>query len=188
MTMRHNAFYGYVIALAIISSLLAKWLINDDIERREAALHSADFFSVGYKKWEMNENGDLGSHLSANKMTHYSDDGTTHLENPLMFFYNAPNPAWQIRAQSGKLEKGGEMLWLNGNVEIEREASSQSRELIIQTANLQVFPKTYFAKTSEFTQLKSSNNLTTGTGMKATFKSPVQLELLANVHGSYEKK
>lgn len=188
MIERHNAFYGYVIALAIVSSLFAKWLINEDIERREAVPHSADFFSVGYKKWQMNENGDLGSHLTANKMTHYSDDGTTELENPLMFFYNVPNPAWQIQAESGKLEKGGETLWLNGNVEIQRQATSQGRELIIHTSNLQVLPKTSFAQTSEFTQLKSGNDITTGTGMKATFSAPVHLELLANVHGKYETK
>lgn len=188
MKLKHNAFYGYVIALAIVSSLLAKIFINDDIERHEAALHSADFFSVGYAKWQMNEQGTLGSHLTANKMTHYSDDGTIHLENPLMFFHNAPNPAWQIHAETGKLEKGGETLWLNGKVEIERAASSQGRELIIHTSNLQVFPKTSFAQTSEFTSLKSGNNITTGTGMKATFSSPVHLELLAKVHGNYDKK
>jgi lipopolysaccharide export system protein LptC len=189
MMPKHNAFYGYVIVLAIVSSLLAQWwLVNEDVERREAVAHSADFFSVGYKKWQMNEQGGLGSHLTANKMTHYSDDGTTHLENPLMFFYNVPNPAWQIQAESGKLEKGGETLWLNGRVEIERAASSQGRELIIHTSNLQVLPKTSFAQTKEFTELKSGNNITTGTGMKATFSAPVHLELLANIHGKYETK
>lgn len=188
MKLKHNAFYGYVIGLAIVSSLLVKILVDESVERREAAPHSADFFSVGYKKWEMNQQGSLSSHLTADKMTHYSDDGATHLEKPLMFFYNAPNPAWQIEAQAGKLEQGGETLWLNGNVEIERAATSQSKELIIHTANLQVFPKTSFAQTPEFTQLKSGNNLTTGTGMKATFSAPVHLELLAKVHGSYVTK
>lgn len=188
MKSKHNAFYGYVIALAIVSSLLVKIFVTEEIERREAVPHSADFFSVGYKKWEMNQQGGLSSHLTANKMTHYSDDGTTHLENPLMFFYNAPNLAWQIHAEMGKLEKGGETLWLNGKVEIERDASSQGRELIIHTSNLQVSPKTSFAQTSEFTELKSGNNITTGTGMKATFSAPVHLELLAKVHGNYDKK
>jgi lipopolysaccharide export system protein LptC len=186
MMPKHNAFYGYVIALAIVSSLLAKWLVNENVERREAVAHSADFFSVGYKKWQMNEQGNLGSHLTANKMTHYSDDGTTELENPLIFFYHAPNPAWQIQAESGKLEKGGETLWLNGKVEIERAASSQGRELIIHTSNLQVLPKINFAQTSEFTELKSGNNITTGLGMKATFSAPVHLQLLSKVHGSYK--
>jgi lipopolysaccharide export system protein LptC len=188
MKTRHNAFYGYVVALAIASSLLAKWLVNDDIEHREAVAHSADFFSVGYQKWQMNEQGLLSSYLTANKMAHYSDDGTTQLENPLMFFYNAPNPAWQIHAETGELSKGGDTLLLNGKVEIERAASSQGRELIIHTVNLAVSPKTSFAQTSEFTELKSGNNITTGLGMKATFSSPVHLELLAKVHGNYDKK
>ena len=188
MMLKHNAFYGYVIALAIVSSLLAKWLVNEDVERREAVAHSADFFSVGYQKWQMNEQGGLGSHLTANKMAHYSDDGTTQLENPLMFFYNAPNPAWQIHSETGELSKSGDTLLLNGKVEIERAASSQGRELIIHTSNLTVSPQTSFAETNEFTELRSGNNITTGLGMKVTFSSPVHLELLAKVHGNYDKK
>ena len=188
MIFRHNAFYGYVIGLAILTSLFVKLLVDDNFAKREAVAHSADFFSVGYKKWEMNEKGNLNFYLTANKMTHYSDDQTTHLENPLMLFYNAPNPAWQIGAQSGKLEKGAETLWLNGKVEIERPASPYGKELIIHTSNLQIFPKVSLAQTQDFTELRSGNNLTTGTGMKATFSTPVHLELLANVHGKYETK
>lgn len=188
MMPKHNAFYGYVIALAIVSSLFAKWLTNEDVERREAVEHSADFFSVGYAKWQMNEQGGLASHLTANKMAHYSDNGITHLENPLMFFYNTPNSAWTCHSETGELEKGGETLLLNGNVEIERAASSQGHELIIHTSNLTVYPKTSFAQTNEFAELRSGENLTTGLGMKATFSSPVHLELLAKVHGNYDKK
>ena len=105
-----------------------------------------------------------------------------------MFFYNAPNPAWQIHSETGELSKSGDTLLLNGKVEIERAASSQGRELIIHTSNLTVSPQASFAETNEFTELRSGNNITTGLGMKVTFSSPVHLELLAKVHGNYDKK
>lgn len=189
MIERHNnAFYGYVIALAIVSGLLAKWLGTEDAERRKAVPHSADFFSVGYQKWQMNDRGNTAHKLSANKMTHYNDDGTTHLENPLMFFYNAQNLEWQIQSETGILEKGSDKLRLNGNVDIERAENAKGRKLTIHTSNLEVIPSSHFAQTSEFTQLRSGANVTTGLGMKAIFSTPVHLELLAKVHGNYDKK
>lgn len=188
MKPKHNAFYGYVIALAIVSSLLVKLFINDNVERRDAVAHSADYFSVGYQKWQMNAQGGLETYLTANKMTHYSDDSTMQLENPLMFFYNAPHPAWEIQSETGKLSKEGDTLWLNGKVAIKRTASPHERELIIHTSNLIVTPQTHFAQTGEFTELRSGKNITTGLGMKATFNAPVHLELLAKVHGIYDKK
>ena len=186
--LKNNSFYGYVITLAIVSGLFAKFFVNDDAEHHEAAEHSADYFSVNYQKWQMNEQGNLETHLTANKMAHYSDDSAIHLENPQIFLYNAQNPAWKIQSETGEIAKGSDTVFLNGDVEIERAASSKERELIILTSNLTVTPQTHFAQTSEFTQLRSGKNSTTGMGMKATFNTPVHLELLAQVHGNYDKK
>ena len=48
--------------------------------------HSPDYFSKGYTKWEMNELGTLKNKLLSDEMIHYSDDGTTHMVNPINVF------------------------------------------------------------------------------------------------------
>lgn len=53
----------------------------------------------------MNEQGGLGSHLTANKMAHYSDDGTTQLENPLMFFITRPIPRGKFILKQANYQK-----------------------------------------------------------------------------------
>ena len=81
---------GYIL-LGIIA-LLSAWLVNltTPIFFNSTPLmeHSPDYFGTAYIKWEMNEQGTLKNKLLADKILHYSDDGTTHTVSPLMFFYN----------------------------------------------------------------------------------------------------
>ena len=189
MIMNHKAFYGYIIAFAVVTFLWAELLKqNTNTTLRGAVAHSADYFSVGYQKWQMDEKGLLDTQLTANKMTHYSDNKTIFLENPVMIFENNTKSPWKIHAQTGEIPTNSDFVLLNGAVFIERPGNVKERELAIETSNLTLLPQTHFAQTKEWTQLRSGKNITTGLGMKATFNAPIHLELLAKVHGKYETK
>ena len=180
MIMNHKVFYGSIIALAVVSFIWAELLKqNTNTTSRSAVEHSADYFSVGYQKWQMNEKGLLDSQLAANKMTHYSDNKTIILENPVMIFENNTTSPWKIRAQTGEIPTNSDVISLNGAVFIERPGNVKERALAIETSNLTVSPQTHFAQTKEWTALRSGKNITTGLGMKATFNAPIHLELLS---------
>lgn len=180
--------YLYAAMIAVASWLLIKLTGLDDSERLAAPTHSADFFSTGYKKWEMDERGKLSSQLVADKMVHYSDDGTTHLDKPVMFFYNEQTPPWIIKSETGIRSVDGKNIQLNGKVSVNRAGAEGVRQLIINTTNVRVKPEISYAETDEWAELISPPNVTTGTGMKLTFREPIHLELLANVRGKYETK
>lgn len=180
--------YAFLITTALVSAWLLKEVGQGDGERGLSLAHSPDYFSVGYTKLEMNEAGMQKNKLLTDKMTHYSDDGTTHTIKPVMFFYNEKTPPWVIQSEIGVLSADGKELSLNGKVVIERAKTSTTRPLKINTANLKVKPETRYAETRERAELISPPNVTTGTGMKLVFMSPIQLELLADVQGNYEKK
>lgn len=189
MIRNHKTFYGFIMAVAVVSFLWAELLKqNTNTTLRGAVEHSADYFSVGYQKWQMDEKGLLDTQLTANKMTHFSDNKTIILENPVMIFENNTKSPWKIRAQTGEIPTNSDFVLLNGAVFIERSGNVKERELAIETSNLTILPQTHFAQTKELTQLRSGRNITTGLGMKATFNAPIHLELLAKVHGKYETK
>ena len=188
MTLRENKIYLYLVAIALISWWLVKLIGLDEIYHGPVPAHSPDYFSKGYTKWEMNEMGTLKNKLLADEMTHYSDDGSTHLINPLMFFYNAKTPPWVVKSETGILFRGGNDLLLKGKVAIDREKSENAAQLTIHTSKLKVKPKISYAETNEWAELISPPNRTTGTGMKLTFIEPIHLQLLANVKGKYETK
>lgn len=179
--------YLLLLTLAIISWWLVK-ITGTDENRVPVPAHSPDSFSKNYVKWEMNATGTLKSKLLADKMEHYSDDGTTYLERPLIIFDNGRMPPWLIKSETGILSADGKNLLLKGQVVIARDKSDQTRAIKITTTNLNVKPETSYAETTERAELLSPPNLTTGKGMKLVFAQPIHLELLANVQGKYEKK
>jgi lipopolysaccharide export system protein LptC len=168
------------------------WLVKltgvDELGQIVVPGHSPDYFSKGYTKWEMSEQGRPKNKLLADEMIHYSDDSTTHLISPLMFFYNEKTPPWIIEAETGILSADGKDLLLNGKVVADRAAAEGVKALKIYSFNLKVKPETSYAETDEWAELVSLPNWTTGIGMKLFFAEPIHLELLSNVKGNYETK
>jgi lipopolysaccharide export system protein LptC len=188
MTLRENKIYLYLAIIALISWWLVKLTGLEEIFHGQVPAHSPDYFSKGYTKWEMNELGILKSKLLSDEMIHYSDDGTTHMVNPIMFFHNEKTPPWVIKSETGILSGDGKDLLLNGKVTIDRAKATGVSQLTINTSMLKVKPETSYAETNEWAELISPPNRTTGTGMKLIFVAPVHLQLLANVKGKYETK
>lgn len=186
MIIHHKRLYLTLTAIALFSWGLVQLINTNEIAQRVNPAHSADYFSTGYTKFEMNEQGKVKSKLIADSVTHYSDDNTSHTVHPVIFFYNDTTPPWVINAESGILSADGKNLALNGKTVINRARAEGVKQLTINTANLKVNPDTHYAETTARAELLSPPNVTTGTGMKMVFSSPIHLELLANVKGKYE--
>lgn len=188
MTLLEKKIYLYPAMLALASWILVNLTDLDELSRGLTPTHGPDYFSKAYTKWEMGDTGKLKSKLSADKLTHYSDDGKTHLDQPRIFFHNEKTPPWVIDSETGVLSADGKDLLLNGKVTIERAGGQGVKPLKILTSDLKVKPATSYAETDKRAELLSLPNKTTGTGMKLVFIQPIHVELLANVKGKYEKK
>jgi lipopolysaccharide export system protein LptC len=103
-----------------------------------------------------------------------------------MEFINENKPPWIVESETGILSSDGKKLQLNGKVTINRAKAEDVKQLIINTSNMLVNPETSYAETKAWAELISPPNITTGTGMKVTFKEPIHLELLSKVKGKYE--
>lgn len=185
MTLKTYRFYGYLIALALASSLLVKLTEFDELSRDEFGTHNPDTIGKAYSKWVMDEQGQLKNKLLAEEVRHYADDGSTHFFKPTLFFYENKTPPWIINAESGILSGNGDDLALHGKVAVERAKAKGVSELIIHTSELNVKPKTRHAQTAERADLISSPHTTSGTGMSVVFTKPVYVKLLARVRGKY---
>lgn len=179
--------YVYV-ALAV---LLSWWLqqLNEQHEMEmKVAENSPDFFSTGYYKKEMDLDGKPKSELKADKMQHFKQDGSTHLDRPVMTLYNPNAAPWVIQSDTGIMAADGDNLQLNGQALIDREASENNSALTVKTSDLRVKLSTNYAETSAWAEIISPPNQTSGTGMQVTFVSPIHLKLLSKVKGRYEIK
>lgn len=179
--------------LVFVLAGLSWWMVEifqssvDDSEgTTKQPLHSPDYFSKGYIKKEMDEQGLLKSELRAEEMLHYSDDGITHMTKPVMIFYTSDAPPWVVRSDTGTLSDDGTLLLLNGRVFINRAKAEGVKELSIETTNLRVKTKENYAEGDEWAKLMSPPNWSEGVGIKMVFKNPISIKLLANVKSYYE--
>lgn len=180
--------YLFLGALAIFSWWLAEYSGFVEAVRVKPSAEHPDYFSKGYSKWEMDETGKLKSKLVAEEMEHFAAYWATHTKKPIMEFINPTTPPWVVTAETGLLSNDGLQLQLNGKVNINRAKAEGVKQLIINTSQLLVNPQTSYAETKAWAELISPPNITTGTGLKATFKEPVHLQLLSQVKGKYETK
>jgi lipopolysaccharide export system protein LptC len=183
LSKEHKLYLGLAV-FALVSYGLVN-LFSEDEKRHGSGKQGADYFSTGYTKWEMDERGKLKNKLEAEKVTQYGDN-TSHSINPVMSFYNEKTPPWIVKSETGIMSADGKDLTLQGKAFISRAKAEGVKELIINTTNLRVKPETSYAETDDWAELLSPPNVTTGTGMKMVFATPVHLELLNNVKGKYE--
>lgn len=178
--------YWIIASAALLSWGLVEWQEERDVQIKIAE-NSPDFFSSGYYKKQMGEDGLPKNELVADKMLHYVVDGATHLENPVMTLYgSARQSPWVIRSESGIMAADGDHLQLNGKAHISREPSPGVTALTVNTSDLRVTLSDNYAETSAWAEIISPPNKTSGTGMEVTFVSPIHLKLLAKVKGRYE--
>lgn len=185
MTFGQYKVYFVLIVLAMGSWLLAGLFDKDILISEVAVEHSPDYFSVGYYKKEMTEQGVIKNELVADKMTHYADDGTTHLENPSMVLHNENEAPWIIEAGKGVLAADGDNLSLSEQVSISKKDRKTKQLFKINTAKLQVQLETSYAETDVWAEIIDGPNRTEGIGMTSTFKSPIKVKFLSKVKGRY---
>ncbi len=186
MTSGQYRIYLFLFVLVLGSWFLAGFFEPEETGEVQLVGNSPDYFSTGYYKKEMAENGMAKNELLADKMTHYSDDGTTHLKSPVMTLHNSDTPPWVIRSESGILEADGDNLLLKGKVFISRDAINKREAFEINTSNLRVKLSISYAETSEWAEIIDGRNRTEGVGLESTFVNPVRLKFLSRVKGRYE--
>ncbi len=148
--------------------------------------HEPDYFLDRFRTTEMDPAGAPLRRLEAATMKHYPDDDSTEIEQPRLTLFEGDQPPWRIRSEDAWLSGDGELLLLQGRVEIEREAGEQLRPIHIVTRNLRIQPEARYAETDHELRMRSLGSWVESTGMRAWLGQPMRLKLLSNVRGRYE--
>ena len=130
--------------------------------------------------------GDKKQRIQAEYMQHFVDDDSTEMTKPIMTMYSPEKPDLHIVSETGYISSDGELVLLNGAVNIKREALKNIAPMEIDTHNLRVQLLNDFAETDEFVKIKSGSNTIEGTGLRAHFREPINIKILDDVRGLHE--
>lgn len=138
-----------------------------------------------------NEEGRLTSAFKAAETQYFQVDPKritqsdfTHITQPAMTLYNPQRPPWNLTADSGKISNNATIIKLSDNVRLwHSDELNQTSELT--TSYMVLEPKRQYAHTDKPVTIRSVNEITQATGMKAFLKEE-RIQLLSNVRGIYE--
>jgi lipopolysaccharide export system protein LptC len=102
--------------------------------------HDPDLMVENFSARKLGVDGAVMYTLAARKMVHYPDDDSSLLESLRLEAYEPRQPPMTITADSGRLEQGGERVWIEGNVVVVREADARSEGARLTTDRLLVLP------------------------------------------------
>ncbi len=97
-------------------------------------------------------------------MVHYPDDDSAILESVKVEAFEPKQPKMTITADNGRLEQGGERVWIEGNVVIVRDADERNESARILTDKLLVLPDDGIARTDSEVTLESASTHAIATG------------------------
>lgn len=180
---------GWLPLLPLLLLLLASYWLSLQVAPIAAVerelRHDVDFAVEKLSSTTLNDSGLPRFKLSAEKMWHYPDDETTHLQMPLFTSYLPDRPPSHTSAQSGTISNLSSDIWLREGVQVVRPASGTLVEQRFQTDYLHIAPERDFAETDHPVLMRSGNNTISAVGMEIDNRART-VKLLSQVKASHE--
>lgn len=185
--MKHLGLISLVI-LAATTWWLAFTQENDIAPTPSKPQHKIDYFLREFNILSMTIAGQPKQRLKASQMQHFIDDDSTEIIAPQLTMFSTQKPDIDIQSETGYISSDGNLILLNGKVNIKRQAFNKVEPITIDTHNLRVQVDNDYAETAEFVTIKSGINSIQGTGLRAHFREPINIKILNNVKGYHDIK
>jgi lipopolysaccharide export system protein LptC len=143
-----------VLALLVGLTLWLNQLVQPPTARADGTRrHDPDLRVEKFNARKLGEDGRVLYTLSAKKMVHYPDDDSALLESLTLESFEPRQPRMTITADNGRLEQGGDRVWIEGNVVVLRDADAKSGAVRLTTDKLLVLPDAGIARTTTETTM-----------------------------------
>jgi lipopolysaccharide export system protein LptC len=147
--------------------------------------HDPDFIVSKLAATTFNERGAPRYFMSAQKMVHYPDDDSTHLDEPRMSSLYQDQPPVYTSARIGEISSKGDEVFLRDGVKLVRAATATQSEMSFSTDYLHIVPERDLSDTDRPVILTDAHNTIQAVGMRFDSKARV-VKLLAQVNSQHE--
>jgi lipopolysaccharide export system protein LptC len=178
------------VLLPLLLLLGATYWLNQQVQPMKlqpdsSKRHDPDFMVSKLTATTLNEQGTPHFILYAQKMVHYPDNDSTHLDDLKLGSLYPDHPPVYTSAKRGEISSKGNEIFLYDEVKLVREATATQSEMTFSTAYLHVVPNLGLMDTDRPVILKDAHNLVHAVGMK--FDNQLRIiKLLAQVRSQNE--
>lgn len=185
-----NRLRAWLPLLPVIALLLGSYWLNLQVKPYEpssgAQRHDVDFVVYGLRSTALDTDGQPHFTLLTEKMWHFPDDDTTHMQNPNLTSYFKDQPPTRIDAQNGTLSSKGEEILLQEDVRIFRPGKLPAKDQHFNTEYLRVLPDNGWAETNFPVLMFDRYNTINAVGMELNNETRT-VKFLNQVRAVHEK-
>jgi lipopolysaccharide export system protein LptC len=171
--------------LAALTFWLERATQVDSAASNAKGRHDPDFIVTDLTMRQFNLDGSLKHALTAKNMLHYPDDDSTLAADPALIFYAHAQPT-RLFARQARVSKDGKEVRLSDEVRMVRDASADSPELLVTTAELLVYPDDEIARSGVPVTITQGRSIIYGTGIEVDNREHL-FKLMGRVHGTIYK-
>ncbi len=151
------------------------------------ARHDVDFTIERLTSTALDKEGRPHSVLSAEKIWHFSDDDTTHLQMPNFVSVKVDQPPVNITAKLGTLSSSNEDVFMHDDVVITRTNPKTLSEMRFETDYLHIVPNKDLAETDHPVLMYDRKNVVSAVGLLFDNQART-VRLLSQVRAKHEPK
>lgn len=144
-----------------------------------------DAFATGVHITNLDKTGHISTQIYTPSLTHHTLRNRIQLQSPVVTLYVKNQPPWSITADTGELQQGTEVVYLNDHVILHQPKGTNNEEVTVQTPKLTVYPEKKLALTELPITLSSASANISSVGMQADLGQGT-LHLNASTRGKYE--
>ena len=188
--MRLSATRLFPLLLLFALALLSFWLertLHEGQQPPSLRRHDPDFLVENFRLSQFNAAGALESTLAAAKMVHYPDGDSTELLAPRIVQSKPGEPRLTVSAERGTLARGGEEVFLYGNVQLLREGGAGHAEARMRTSFLHLVSARSLVRTDREVTIAEAERQLQARGMEYR-NDTLQLYLRDQVRGRFVPK
>src|SRR6185369_2650067 len=174
------------LALLVGLTLWLNNLVQAPAARADGKLrHDPDLMVENFNAVKLGEDGRVLYTLAARKMVHYPDDDSALLESIKLEAFEPRQPKMTVTAENGRLEQGGDRVWIEGNVIVVRDADAKNAESRLTTEKLLVLPDSGIARGDVPVTMESATGRMVASRMEIDNKART-LKLEGGVRGTFK--
>lgn len=175
--------------LPLLLLLVATWWLNQQVSPLAQVVskprHDVDYVMDNFSAFTLDKQGQPVHSISAEKLWHYPDDDTTHLQMPVLKSIFANNPPIVTTAQTGMITSKGDEVFLYDDVLVVRPAIDGTGEQRFATEYLHVIPDRDWAGTDRAVVMTNQFNIIRAVGMELDNRART-VRLLSRVKAKHE--
>lgn len=147
------------LGLLVGLTLWLEQLVQPSVARADGSRrHDPDLMVENFNARKLGLDGSVRYTLAARKMVHYPDDDSAHLESLTLEAFEPRQPRMTITAQKGRLEQGGDRVFIEGDVIVLRAADEKNEATRLTTDRILVLPDEGIARGSSPVTVESASN------------------------------